>query len=420
LARISPGDTLRVLLVAESEGLREQIGAILAQYAGEHRLFWIVQPELAARRAEDLLPHLVLVDDDLSNMPAPTIVRQLTASVPNAISMVMVDERGMAVARQAVLSGARGFITKPLMAEEFWITVHQLLTQNQIPDQEVTRTTRIGKVVVFVGPKGGTGRTMMATNTSIAIMEQTGQSVVMVDADYAAPALDVVLNLEGARDINTLLARASRLDKDLVSSVLANHTSGLRVLLAPAPIYGTLEISLPQVEQIVSQLRMMFDWVVIDLGALLDESGYAFLDSADYIVMTVVPELVCLRNTRLLLDQLEARGYPADRVWVVLNRAGINGGVAKNDIEERLHVRVRHSIPDDQPLVSLSVNRGVPLYLSHRRSAVARAVEEFAVMFVTGTTKQPVVVETPKETPAPASNPFSRMFRRINSTSTAR
>jgi pilus assembly protein CpaE len=181
-----------------------------------------------------------------------------------------------------------------------------------------------------------------------------------------------------------------------------------------------LEISLPQVEQIVSQLRMMFDWVVIDLGALLDESGYAFLDSADYIVMTVVPELVCLRNTRLLLDQLEARGYPADRVWVVLNRAGINGGVAKNDIEERLHVRVRHSIPDDQPLVSLSVNRGVPLYLSHRRSAVARAVEEFAVMFVTGTTKQPVVVETPKETPAPASNPFSRMFRRINSTSTAR
>lgn len=420
MARISPGDTLRVLLVAESEGLREQIGTILAQYAGEHRLFWIAQPEMAARRAEDLLPHLVLVDDDLTAAPAPAIIRQLAVSVPNAVTMVMVDEHGMAVARQAVLSGARGFVTKPILAEDFWATVHQLLTQNQVPDHEIGRSvTTIGKVVVFVGPKGGTGRTMMATNTAIAIMEQTGQSVVMVDADYVAPALDVVLNLEGDRNINTLLARASRLDKDLVSSVLANHTSGLRVLLAPPPIYGTLEISLPQVEQIVSQLRMMFEWVVIDLGALVDESGFAFLDSADYIVMTVLPELVCLRNTRLLLDQLQARGYPEERIWLVLNRAAIAGGVTKSDIEERLHVRIRHSVPDDQPLVSLSVNRGVPLYISHKRSAVARAIEEFAVMFVAGTSKQQVPEPTNTE-PAPAANPFSRMFRRISSASATR
>lgn len=411
-----------MLLIAESEGLREQIGTILAQYAGEHRLFWIAQPELAARRAEDLLPHLVLVDDGLTSIPAPAIIRQLFVSVPNAVSLMMVDEHGIAIARQAVLSGARGFVTKPLMAEEFWITVHQLLTQNQVTDQDLARATKIGKVVVFVGPKGGTGRTMLATNSSIALMEQAGQSVVMVDADYAAPALDVVLNLEGDRDINTLLARASRLDKDLVSSVLANHTSGLRVLLAPPPMYGTMEISLAHVEQIVSQLRLMFDWVVIDLGALIDESGYAFLDSADYVVMTVLPELVCLRNTRLMLDQLEARGYPTERVWVLLNRAGINGGVAKSDIEERLHVRVRHTIPDDQPLVSLSVNRGVPLYLSHRRSAVARAIEEFVVMFAAGVTKQPIVTESAAEpaTQTSNSNPFSRMFRRISSASIAR
>ncbi len=420
MARISPGDTLRVLLVAESEGLRQQIGAILAQYAGEHRLFWIAQPEMAARRAEDLLPHLVLVDDELTVAPAPAIVRQLSISVPNAVTMVMVDEHGMAVARQAVLSGARGFVTKPILAEDFWATVHQLLTQNQTPEHELGRSaTKIGKVVAFVGPKGGTGRTMMATNTAIAILEQTGQGVAMVDADYVAPALDVVLNLEGNRDINTLLARASRLDKDLVTSVLANHTSGLRVLLAPPPIYGTLEISLPQVEQIVSQLRMMFEWVVIDLGALVDESGYGFLDSADHIVMTVLPELVCLRNTRLLLDQLHARGYPEERVWLVLNRAGIAGGVAKSDIEDRLHVRIRHWVPDDQPLVSLSVNRGVPLYISHKRSAVARSIEEFAVMFVAGTSKQQLS-EPNHEELAQATNPFSRMFRRISSASAAR
>lgn len=408
------------MLVAETADLREQVSTILTQYAGEHRLFWITQPELAARRAEDLLPHLVLVDDDLSGTPAPAVIRQMTISVPNAVSLVIVDERGMAVARQAVLSGARGFVTKPLMAEEFWATVHQLLTENRVPEQGARQATKIGKVVVFVGPKGGTGRTMMAVNTALAIQEETGQSVAMIDADYVAPALDVVLNLEGERDINTLLARASRLDQDLVASVLANHTSGLSVLLAPPPIYGSLDISMPQVEQIVSQMRLMFDWVIVDLGALLDESGYAFLDSADYIVITVLPELVCLRNTRLMLDQFLARGYPEDRIWIVLNRAGINGGVAREDIETRLHVRVRHTVPDDQPLVSLSVNRGVPLFLSHRRSAVARAIEEFAALFVAGTAKRSAPAETAAEAPAPNANPFSRMFRRISSASTAR
>ena len=34
MSRIGPGDTLRILLIAERESLREQIGAILAQYAG--------------------------------------------------------------------------------------------------------------------------------------------------------------------------------------------------------------------------------------------------------------------------------------------------------------------------------------------------------------------------------------------------
>ena len=419
MARISPGDTLRILLVAQNESLREQIGIILSHYAGEHRLFWVAQPELAPRRAEDLLPHLVLVDDDLSSMPAPNVVQQLVAAVPNAATLVLVDENSVAIARQAVLSGARGFVMKPLVAEDFWASVYQLLLQNQAVDHEVHQSTRLGKVITFIGPKGGTGRTMIAVNMAIAIIQTTGQSVVMVDADFTAPALDVDLNLEGVQDISQLTVRASRLDQDLISSVLAGHSSGLRVLLAPPPMYGALDITLPQVEQIVSYLRTMFDWIIVDLGALLDESGFAFLDSADHVIMTVLPELVCLRNTRLMLDQLHMRGYPDSKVWLVLNRYDISGGVSKPDIEQRLHVRIKHSVPDDQPLVSLSVNRGVPLILSHRRSAVARAIKELADQMV-ATTNETGAAVAKTETLATESNSLSRMFRRFGSASATR
>ncbi|MBM4429837.1 MAG: hypothetical protein FJ026_05730 [Chloroflexi bacterium] len=39
---------------------------------------------------------------------------------------------------------------------------------------------------------------------------------------------------------------------------------------------------------------------------------------------------------------------------------------------------MRCRIPDDQPLATLSINRGVPLVVSHRRSALARAIRKLA------------------------------------------
>jgi pilus assembly protein CpaE len=108
-----------------------------------------------------------------------------------------------------------------------------------------------------------------------------------------------------------------------------------------------------------------------------------------------------------MLDQMHARGYPDERVWIVLNRATINGGVSKKDIEQRLHVRVRHTIPDDQPLVSHSVNRGVPLIVSHKRSAVARAMQELAQLLLQDSvTPQTHTSQPPQPTQA---NPFLRM-----------
>jgi pilus assembly protein CpaE len=161
---------------------------------------------------------------------------------------------------------------------------------------------------------------------------------------------------------------------------------------------------LPQVQQILVLLKRMFPWVVVDLGLPLDDTAYAFLDSADHIIMTMLPEMVGLRNCRLMLDQLRARGYPDWKVSPVLNRSTMQGGVTEPDIEERLMVRLRHSIPDDQPLATHSINRGVPLVMSHRRSAVARAVWKLA---------QQLVDELPSKTePEPTRSVVGRLFAR--------
>jgi len=369
------GETARILLVSTQEELRDALDEGLTGKVGDHRLYWVSQPELALRRATDLLPHIILVDDDLGGAVPGPLISQLCTRAPGAAILALVSPGALDQARDAVLAGARAFVIKPLQLNEFWATLRQVVTDRRGPNPSPSDEDEVanGRIVVFCAPKGGTGRTTMAINTAVSLREATGVPVVLVDADYAAPALDVALNLQEERTITDLLPRLSHLDRELVLGVLAEHVSGVQVLLAPPPADLSQPISLPQVQQVLSWLKRMFPWVIVDLGLPLDDTAFAFLDGADRIVMSVLPEMVGLRNTRLMLDQLHERGYPADKIWLVVNRAGLPGGVSISDICTRLQVSVNYTVPDDQRLATLAINRGVPIVLSHRRSALARA-----------------------------------------------
>ena len=328
MASLVPGETLRVLLVSISQEARDEVGAALAGRAGDHRLYWVSQPDLAPVRASDLLPHVVLVDDSLDNANIVTLIGQLMARVPQAAILALVASEDMLTARQAVLAGARAFVTKPVQPEELLAALRQVLMGRAAPRAPEPMTAMAGRIIAFCAPKGGTGRTILAINTAVALRRLSKNLVALIDADYSAPAVDVALNLESDRTIVDLLPKLANLDAEVVSSVLASHASGVQVLLAPPPADLSHPISLPQVQQVLAWLKRMFPWVLVDLGLPMDDTAFAFLDGADRIVMSVLPEMVGLRNTRLMLDQLHARGYPGEKIWIVLNRSTLPRGRA--------------------------------------------------------------------------------------------
>ena len=383
---------LRILLVSTVMGSRDAVGEALSEGYSDYRLHWVSQPDLVLTRAQDLFPQVILLDDVVGEADAIALTNRMAKQMPDVAVVVLVESDAMDLARRAVLAGARGFVAKPLQAGDLENTLRQVLTQSRTPhfsESNVETEEAInGRIIAFCAPKGGTGRTTLAINTSLALQTVTKEPLALVDADYAAPALDVALNLHSERNISDLLSRLSRLDEELLASVLAKHTSGMGVLLAPPPGDLSNPIPLPQVQDVLAQLMRMYPWVVVDLGLPLDETAFAFLDGADRIVMSVLPEMVGLRNTRLMLDQLHNRGYPAEKIWLVLNRATIPGGITMPDIEQRLRVRVRHHIPDDQALATHSINRGVPLMMSHRRSAVGRAILNLAQELATDLTAE--------------------------------
>lgn len=380
MTKLMQGQVLQILLVSSQSQLRDQVrNALEGGRFQNYRVHWVSDAQLAVSRARDLLPHVILVDDDLDIADPIPLIRKLASSVSSATILFLVDQERTSEASQAVLMGARSFIVKPMLGDELMTTLLQVLAWERVTPVEAESVQgESGHTVIFCAPKGGTGRTTLAINTAVSLHKQQEEPVVIVDADFAAPALDVALNLPPERTVVDLLPRLSRLDEMLVDSVLTEHASGIKVLLAPPPADLTNPLSLPQVQHILVMLKRMFSWVVVDLGLPLDETAFAFLDVADKIVMTVLPEMVGLRNTRLMLDHILEEGYPEDKVSLILNRTGLKGGVDVQNIEERLNVPVRFTVPDDQSLVTHSVNRGVPLTVSHPRSAVARSIRKIA------------------------------------------
>jgi pilus assembly protein CpaE len=418
VANSSAGDPLRLLLISEDESLRDVITVALRGRLNDFRLFWVAQPELATTRVLDLLPHVIFVDDVLGGAPPAQLVKQLVQAAPGSPVLVLVAENAVATARQSIVAGARSFITKPINEIDFASNMREILAEKgAAPGREeahMAQAATMGRIVTFVAPKGGTGRTSTAVNLAIALHQATKRSLVLVDADFAAPSVDVALNLRDDHNLTDLLPRLAQFDQELASGILAQHASGIRVLQAPPPAELKSPISVPQVQQLLAQLKRMFGWVVVDLGLPLNETGYAFLDAADRIVMTLLPEMTGLRNTRLILNQFRGRGYGGDKLYLVLNRATMPSGVSKADIEKRLNVRIRHAIPDDQALASYSINRGVPYMLGKGRGALAKAVRELADHLVYDLTRtEPSHAQAPAKTREGAkSSLFGRLGKR--------
>jgi capsular exopolysaccharide synthesis family protein len=129
------------------------------------------------------------------------------------------------------------------------------------------------KALVITSSLPGEGKTTTATNLAIAIA-QTGQSVVLVDADLRRPRVHEYLGLEGNAGLTTaLIGRASL--EDLLQPL---GTDGLFVLSSgqippnPSELLGSNEMKL-----LISTLESQFDAVIIDAPPLLPVTDAAVL-----------------------------------------------------------------------------------------------------------------------------------------------
>jgi pilus assembly protein CpaE len=314
----------------------------LAGRASDWRLFWVSQPEQAPTRSEGLQPQIILLDQDLTDADLGLLVQRLAFGSPQAAILLL--SSGATPSLEAPLpAGVHGYLSKPVTPDGLIPAVGQALVRSGQTDEGPT-DAQSGNLIIVCSVSGGVGCTTTAGNSAKELARLTGEPVALVDADYSDPAVDRMFGVVSSGTLTDLARRSGRADIER-SPFFVAHESGVRVLTAPPSGRKRRPLSRSQATAACSALRRAFRWSVVDLGVPHDEMGYAFLDAADLIVLMVAPELTSLRDTRLFLDQLYARGYALSKVWVVANSVGMSGAMQVDELQRWLGVRVNYGIP---------------------------------------------------------------------------
>lgn len=237
-----------------------------------------------------------------------------------------------------------------------------------------------GTTITVFSTKGGVGKTVLATNLGVALVGM-GRSVVLVDLDLQFGDVGIMLGLEPTLTISGPAQASDRLDTQLLSGYLVEHSSGLKCLLAPIQPEDAESITPGRIARILELLAEMFDVVVVDTCASLDETVLTALDRSDHLLAMTMMDVASIKNTRISLQKLHQLGYDGHSVQVVLNRADSKVFLQPAQIEKAIGREISVRIPSDR-IVPQSVNKGVPVVSEFPRSEVSRALMGVARQFI--------------------------------------
>jgi pilus assembly protein CpaE len=326
-------------------------------------------------------------------MDGITATRTIMSQLPGVGVIMMSVLNEPDVLRRSMTAGAREYLVKPFSLDELLNgirTVHanapKIQVQQVVVTQEggaqtaptPTRQSGKGIVVCVAGVKGGTGRSVIASNLAVALRRQSQLRVALIDANIAFGDIGVMMNISDSKTMLDAVPYLRQVDTELINNIVVEHGSGVQLLLAPPSPQEAEVVTADLVKSLISVMTMMFDVIIIDTRPSFDDLNLAIFDASDMLLLVVTMEMTAIKDARQFLEVTELLGYPEDRLRLVLNRANTHSGIPATEIGESLRRPLWARIPEEPGPVLRSVNEGVPIVSSSNDSKVAEELNRMA------------------------------------------
>ena len=242
----------------------------------------------------------------------------------------------------SVVSTSDEFFTRPYSVEALRWRVEAMCIRSVTIDDgsgpviqtegiEIGDWQRLATVIAVFNPKGGVGKTTVATNLAATLQLNRGQRVLLIDADTVTGHVATSLGVEQLRTVaDSWRDQAEGGPAETLLDLASTHQSGMSVVALTASPLDTEILDAERVAEAIAMSRRGFDFIVIDLHPSYGALNQALFALADRILVPVTPDVPALRAAVQLRDLATELGI-ADRLALVVNRA--NSGVSVADME---------------------------------------------------------------------------------------
>lgn len=355
--------TIQTLLLTSDPGLEAEVAAFAEEASGDVRIALHVEEDerRAVARATERRVDLLLAELDRDPAPLARLSEELRGVDHPPVIVAVYRPQGFegdgdlsARFVELLRAGVRDFLSRPLSTTD----LRALLTR-ELPERAPERRA-VGRVVSFVGSKGGVGKSTLAVNTAVGLAREG--SVLVIDASLQHGVAANLLGLDPETSLTDAAREVERLDGRLLGTLSGQHGSGVHVLAAPSNAIEAAAVDEGIMSRVIAVARRAYDFVVVDTFPLLDSVTLAVLDMSDTAYVVLNDSTPTVKGTAELLGVLDRVGLDRSRCRVVLNRThpGRGLGVSAEDVATRLDRTLDHVVPYSSAVLA-AANTGRPL-----------------------------------------------------------
>jgi pilus assembly protein CpaE len=326
----------------------------------------------AAALVAESNPSVVLVNCSSNPEWGLRIIGDMSSVTPPRPIIALYDGNPNGLMEPAFRAGADDLIVLPQPPAQLAFELQKVIARRRGPGAD----SRLGAMITVLGPKGGTGKTITATNLAVALA-QRGTSPIVVDIDVQFGDVGLALGLKPENTIYDLITTGGSLDAEKVDSFAVHHVSGATALLAPTRPDQAAVVTTAFLRDLFTVLRRSYEFVIVDTAPAFSPEVITAIDASSHLCLVGMLDALSLKDTKIGLETLKQMGYSKDDVTLVLNRADTSVGISMTDVYQLLQKSPDVLVPSDRS-IPRAITSGQTIYEADPKSGAGRAFATLA------------------------------------------